>query len=150
MESPDSQSEDRISKSLQEQLGTSEQFRTINHFLLSTIGNNKCESSLKSSCHLRLSLNTTQTCQSAFKSMITIDHTVHMCNTLNPKLLIKQTIIQLICRLLLTSHSNSLLIEGLNTITMGIKDSLSTDTTELSSMNVEHKKQRRGKLDRFY
>ena len=40
-ESSDSQSEDRISKSLQQQLETSERFRTISHFLLNTIGNNK-------------------------------------------------------------------------------------------------------------
>ena len=50
-ESPDSQSEDRISKSLQQQLETSERFKTINHYLLNTIGNNKRENSLKGSCH---------------------------------------------------------------------------------------------------
>ena len=66
-ESSDSQSEDRISKSLQQQLETSERFRTISHFLLNTIGNNKQENSLKGLCHLRPSLNTTQTCESAFK-----------------------------------------------------------------------------------
>ena len=33
------------------------------------------------------------------------------------------------------------MIEGLNTVTMGIEDSLSTDTTELSSMNVEQETQ---------
>ena len=32
----------------------------------------------------------------------------------------------------------------------GIDDSLSTDTTELSSMNVEYKKQRRSALDQFH
>ena len=61
-ESSDSQGEGRISKSLQQQLETSERFRTISHFLLNTIGNNKRENSPKSSCHLRPSLNTTQTC----------------------------------------------------------------------------------------
>ena len=39
------------------------------------------------------------------------------------------------------------MIQGLNTNTTGKEDSLSTDTTELSSTNVKHKKQRRGKLD---
>ena len=91
-ESSDSESEDRISKSLQQQLETSEQFRTINHFLLNTIGNNKHENSLKGSCYLRLSLNTTQTCESAFKLRTTIDHTGRVCNTLNPKLLINKPI----------------------------------------------------------
>ena len=52
-ESSDSQGEDRISESLQQQLETSEQFRTISHFLLNTIGNNKRKNSLKGSCHLR-------------------------------------------------------------------------------------------------
>ena len=32
----------------------------------------------------------------------------------------------------------------------GIDNSLPTDTTELSSMNVEYKKQRRSKTDQFY
>ena len=90
-ESSDSQSEDRISKSLQLQLETTEQFRTISHFLLNTIGNNKHENSLKSSCHLRPSLNTTQMCESVLKPRTTIDHTGHWCITLNSKLLIKQT-----------------------------------------------------------
>ena len=89
-ESPDSQSEDRISKSLQQQLETSERFRTISHFLLNTIGNNKQENSHKGSCHLRPSLNTTQMCESVFKPRTTIDHTGCLCITLNPKLLIKQ------------------------------------------------------------
>ena len=90
-ESSDSQGEDRISESLQQQLETSERFRTISHFLLNTIGNNKRENSLKGSCHLRPSLNTTQTCESVFKPKTTIDHTGHLCITLNSKLLIKQT-----------------------------------------------------------
>ena len=47
------------------------------------------------------------------------------------------------------SCSKFLLIKGLNTVTMGIEVSLSTDTTELSSMNVEHKEKRRGNLDKF-
>ena len=111
-------SEDRISKSLQQQLETSEQFRTINHFLLNTIGNNKCENSLKGSCHLRPSLNTTQTCESAFKVRTTIDHTGHVCNTLNPKSLIKQSNSDNL-RLLLMSCSKFLLIAGLNTESRG-------------------------------
>ena len=90
-ESSDSQGEDRISESLQQQLETSERFRTISHFLLNTIGNNKRENSLKGSCHLRPSLNTTQTCESTFKPRTTIDHTGCLCITLNSKLLIKQT-----------------------------------------------------------
>ena len=89
-ESPDSQSEDRISKALQQQLETSEQFRTINHFLLNTIGNNKFENSLKGSCHLRLSINTTHMCESVFKLRATIDHTGHMCSTLNLKIAHKE------------------------------------------------------------
>ena len=135
-ESLDSQSEDRISKSLQKQLETSERFRTINHFLLNTIGNNNRENSLKGSCHLRLSLNTTQMCESTFKLRITIDHTGHVCNTLNLKIAQKTNPIQLICKLLLMSCSKFLLIEGLNTTSRGIDNSLSTVTTELSLTNV--------------
>ena len=85
-ESPDSQSEDRISKSLQQQLETSERFRTISHFLLNTIGNNKRENSLKGSCNLKQSLSTTRTCESSFKLRITIDHTGCLCNTLKSKI----------------------------------------------------------------
>ena len=48
------------------------------------------------------------------------------------------------------SCSKFLLIEGLNTKSRGIDDSLSTDTTKLSSMNVEYKKQRRSKFDQFH
>ena len=48
------------------------------------------------------------------------------------------------------SFSKFPLIEGLNTESRGIDDSLSTDTTELSSMNVEYKKQRRSKFDQFH
>ena len=92
---------------------TSESFRTINHFLLNTIGNNKHENSLKGSCHLRLSLNTTQMFESAFKLRTTIDHTGHVYNTLNPKLLIKQMNSDNL-KLLLMSCSKFLLIEGLN------------------------------------
>ena len=127
----------------------SEQFRTINHFLLNTIGNNKRENSLKGSCHLRPSLNTTQMCESVFKLRITIDHTGHVCNTLNPKLLTKHTNSDN-PKLLLMSCSKFLLLKGLNTESRGIDDSLSTDTTELSSMNVEYKKQRRSKFDKFH
>ena len=49
------------------------------------------ESSLECSCHLRLTLNTTQTCDSAFRLKMTTDHTACVSNTLIPKLLIKQT-----------------------------------------------------------
>ena len=48
------------------------------------------------------------------------------------------------------SCSKFLLIEGLNTESRRIDDSLFTDTTELSSMDVEHKKQRRSKFDQFH
>ena len=48
------------------------------------------------------------------------------------------------------SCSKFLLIEGLNTESRGLNDSLSTDTTELSSMNVEYKKQRRSKFDQVH
>ena len=88
-------------------------------------------------------------CESVFKLKTTIDHTGHMCNTLNPKLLIKHTNSDNL-KLLLMSCSKFPLIEGLNTKSRGIDDSLSTDTTELSSMNVEYKKQRRSKFDQFY
>ena len=88
-------------------------------------------------------------CESRFKLRITIDHTGCMCNTLNPKLLIKQTNSDN-PELLLMSCSKFILIEGLNTESRGIDDSLSTDTTELSSMNVKHKKQRRSKFDQFH
>ena len=88
-------------------------------------------------------------CESTFKLRITIDHTGCMCNTLNPKLLIKHTNSDNL-KLLLMSCSKFLLIEGLNTESSEIDDSLSTDTTELSSMNVECKKQRRGKIDQFH
>ena len=78
-------------------------------------------------------------CESVFKLRITIDHAGHVCNTLNPKLLTKHTNSDN-QKLLLTSCSKFLLIEGLNTESSGIDDSLSTDTTELSSMNVKYKK----------
>ena len=117
-ESSDSQSEDRISKSLQQPLETSEQFKTISHFLLNTIGNNKRENSLKSSCHLRPSLNTTQTCESAFKQRTTINHTGCLCITPKSKLLMKQTKLRQ-PKLLLTNCSKFLLIEGLNTESRG-------------------------------
>ena len=77
-------------------------------------GNNKHENSLKGSCHLRPSLNTKHTCESAFKLRTTIGHTGHVCNTLNPKLLIKQTNSDNL-KLLLMSCSKFLFIEGLNT-----------------------------------
>ena len=88
-------------------------------------------------------------CESTFKLRTTIDHTGCMCNTLNPKLLIKHTNSDNL-KLLLMSCSKFLLIEGLNTESREIDNSLSTDNTELSSMNVEHKKQRRGKFDQFH
>ena len=87
--------------------------------------------------------------ESVFKLRKTIDHTGCVCNTLNPKLLIKHTNSDNL-RLLLMSCSKFLLIEGLNTKSRGIDNSLSTDTTELSSMNVEYKKQRRSKFDQFH
>ena len=120
-----------------------------NQPLPSQHNNNKHENSLKGSCHLRPSLNTTQKCESAFKLRTTIDHTGHVCNTLNPKLLIKHTNSDNL-KLLLMSCSKFLLIGGLNTKSRWIDDSLPTDTTELSSMNVEYKKQRRSKLDQFH
>ena len=128
---------------------TSEQFRTISHFLLNTIGNNKRENSLKGSCHLRTSLNTTQTCESTFKLRTTIDHTGRLCITLKSKLLIKQTKLRqpktIVNKLFEVSIDRRFKYR-----VKGIDDSLSTDTTELSSMNVEYKKQRRSKLDQFY
>ena len=56
--------------------------------------------------------------ESAFNLRKTIDHTVRVCNTLNPKLLIKQTNSDNL-ELLLMSCSKSLLIEGLNTESRG-------------------------------
>ena len=88
-------------------------------------------------------------CESTFKLRIKIDHTGCMCNTLNPKLLTKHTNSDN-PKLLLTSCSKFLLIVGLKTESSGIDDSLSTDTTELSSTNVEYKKQRRSKFDQFH
>ena len=86
---------------------------------------------------------------SAFKLRTTIGHTGRVCNTPNQKLLIQHTNSDNL-KPLLTSCSNFLLIEGLNTKSRGTDESLPTDTTELSSMNVEHKKQRRSKLDQFH
>ena len=88
-------------------------------------------------------------CESAFKIRTTIDHTGHVCNTLNPKLLIEHTNSDNL-KLLLMSCSKFLLIGGLNTKSKGIDKSLSTDTTELSSTNVEYKKQSRSKFDLFH
>ena len=138
-ESSDSQSEDRISRSLQQQLETSERFKTINHPLLNTIGNNKRENSLKGSCHLRLSLKTTQMCESLFKLRTTIDHTGRMCNTLNLKMAHKEdqfrqseTIVNELFQVFIERRFKYQV--------KGIDDSLPTDTTELSLMNVEYKK----------
>ena len=128
---------------------TSERFKTINHFLLNTIGNNKRENSLKGSCHFRPPLNTTQTCESVFKLRTTIDHTGRMFNTLNLKLLIKKT----------NSDNQKTIVNELFEVSIdrrfkyrvkGIDESLSTDTTELSSTNVQYKKQRRSEFDQFH
>ena len=98
---------------------------------------------------LKAFLNTTQMCESVFKLRATIDHTGHMCNTLNPKLLIKKT----------NSDNQKTIVNELFQVSIdrrfkyrvkGIDGSLSTDTTELSSMNVEYKKQRRSKLDQLH
>ena len=84
-----------------------------------------------------------------FKLKTTIDHTGHVCNTLNLKLLIKKT----------NSDNQKTIVNELFQVSIdrrfkyrvkGIDNSLSTDTTELSSMNVEYKKQRRSKLDQFH
>ena len=116
--SPDSKSEDRISKSMQQQFETSERFKTINHPLLNTIGNNKRENSLKGSCHLRLSLNTTQMCESTFKLRTTIDHIGHMCNTLNLKIAHKENQFRQ-SKTIVYELFQVLLIEGLNTESRG-------------------------------
>ena len=88
-------------------------------------------------------------CESLFKLRTTIDHTWHVCNTLNLKLLIKKT----------NSDNPKTILNVLFQVSIdrrlkyrvkGIDDSLSADTTELSSMNVEYKKQRRSELDQFY
>ena len=86
--------------------------RQLTTTFLNTIGNNKCEDSLESSCHLRLSLNTTQMCESAFQSRTTIDHTRHVCNTLNLKITHKENQFKQSKGLLLMSCSKFLLIEG--------------------------------------
>ena len=88
-------------------------------------------------------------CESVFKLRTTIDLTGHVYNTLNPKLLIKHTNSDNL-KLLLMSCSKFLLIEGLNTESRRIDCHLSSDTTELSSMNVEYKKQRKCKFDQFH
>ena len=82
-------------------------------------------------------------CESVFKLRKTIDHTVCVCNTLNPKLLIKHTNSDYLKLLLMSCSKFLYQIKG-------IDNSLSTDTTELSSMNVEYKKQRRSELDQFH
>ena len=98
---------------------------------------------------LKAFLNTTQTCESTFKLRATIDHTGRMCNTLNLKLLIKKT----------NPDNQKTIVNELFQVSIdrrfkyqvkGIDGSLSTGTTELSSMNVEYKRQRRSKLDQFY
>ena len=78
-------------------------------------------------------------CESVFKLRATIDHTGHVCNTQKQKLLIQHTDSDNL-KPLLMSYSKFPLIEGLNTELSGIDESLPTDTTELPSMNVEHKK----------
>ena len=82
-------------------------------------------------------------CESVFKSRITIVHTRHMCNTLNPKLLIKHTNSANL-RTIVNQLFQDSIDRRFKYHVKGIDNSLSTDTTELSSMNVEHKKQRRG------
>ena len=98
---------------------------------------------------LKAFLNTTQMCESTFKLTATIDHTGHVCSTLNLKLLIKKT----------NSDNQKTIVNELFQVSIdrrfkyqikGIDGSLSTDTTELSSMNVEYKKQRRSELHQFY
>ena len=98
---------------------------------------------------LKAFLNTTQMCESVFKLRATIDHTRHMCNTLNLKLLIKKT----------NSDNQKTIVNELFQVSIdrrfkyrvkGIDGSLSTGTTELSSTNVEYKKHRRSELDQFY
>ena len=88
-------------------------------------------------------------CESAFKLRTIIDHTGHMFNTLNLKLLIKET----------NSDNQRTTVNELFQVSIdrrfkyrvkGIDVSLSTDTTELSSMNVEYKKQRRSEFDQFH
>ena len=74
-----------------------------------------------------------------FKLRKTIGHTGRVCNTPNQKLLIQHTNSDNL-KPLLMSCSKLLLIEGLNTESRGTDESLPTDTTDLSSMNVEHKK----------
>ena len=84
-----------------------------------------------------------------FKLRTAIDHTGHLCITLKSKLLIKQTKLRqpktIVNELFKVSIDRRFKYR-----VKGIDDSLSTDTTELSSMNVEYKKQRRSKLDQFY
>ena len=88
-------------------------------------------------------------CESAFKLRKTIDHTRCLCITLKSKLLIKQTKLRqpktIVNELFEVSIDRRFKYQ-----VKGIDDSLSTDTTELSSMNVEYKKQRRSKLDQLY
>ena len=62
--------------------------------------------------------NTTQTCESAFKLRATIDHTGHVCSTLNLKLLIKKTNSDN-QKTFVNELFQVLLIEGLNTESRG-------------------------------
>ena len=88
-------------------------------------------------------------CESAFKLRTTIDHTGCLCITLKSKLLIKQTKLRQ-PKTIVNELFEVSIDRRFKYRVKGIDDSLSTDTTELSSMNVEYKKQRRSKLDQFY
>ena len=84
-----------------------------------------------------------------FKLRTTIDHTRHLCITLKSKLLIKETKLRQ-PKTIVNELFEVSIDRRFKYRVKGIDDSLSTDTTELSSMNVEYKKQRRSKLDQFY
>ena len=78
-------------------------------------------------------------CESTFKLGITIGHTGHLCNTLKSKIAHKTNKIKAI-KTIVNELFQVSIDRRFKYRVKGIDDSLSTDTTELSSMNVEYKK----------
>ena len=72
-----------------------------------------------------------------------------MYNTVNPKLLIKETNFDN-PKTIVNELFQVSIVRRFKYRVKGIDNSLSTDNTELSSMNVNHKKQRSSELDQFH
>ena len=92
-------------------------------------------------------------CESTFKLRITIEHTGCLCNTLKSKIAHKTNKIQTVKKKKKTIANELFqvsIVRRFKYRVKGIDDSLSTDTTELSSTNVEYKKQRMSELDEFH